>query len=117
MTTTPTLAPLPVVLNGQTMLEALFSRAAPSMSADELAELAAQSVDLARGIAQRSAEVAEGIAALVTQDDVRPGCAGNFQGGHDLPGLLLHLGDSLQQVAGLASLASKAGALAQGRRA
>lgn len=118
--TTPAPArPLPG-LTGCSVLEMLFNRAAPNMTGPELAHLASQSGELAQSIALRAAEVAEGVGLLIA-DDATTGDAGSetgaFRDNSSLPGLLWHLADVFQQVAGLVGVADEAAFLAKKRGA
>jgi hypothetical protein len=107
--------PLPG-LTGCSVLEMLFNRAAPSLTAGELEHLSQQAGELAQTIAQRAADVAEGIGLLIADESAahgEPDEPGAFRNSSDLPGLLWHFGDVFQQVAGLVSVAGEAAFLAR----
>jgi hypothetical protein len=62
---------------------------------------------MAKAIALRAADVAEGVAELVASSDA-PGSSRSFLNSNDLPDLLLHFGDVFRHVAGLVSVADEA---------
>jgi hypothetical protein len=110
--------PLPG-LTGCSVLEMLFNRAAPSLTPGELEHLSQQAGELAQTIAQRAADVAEGIGLLIADESAahgEPDDSSTFRNSSDLPGLLWHFGDVFQQVAGLVSVAGEAAFLARGAR-
>lgn len=102
--------PLPG-LTGCSVLEMLFNRAAPSLTAGELESLSQQAGELAHTIAQRAADVAEGVGMLIASESAthgEPGESGAFRDSSDLPDLLWHFGDVFRQVAGLVHVADEA---------
>ncbi|MEO8059824.1 MAG: hypothetical protein ABI671_16035 [Burkholderiales bacterium] len=97
--------------DGGSVLQLLFSKARPDLSAAELTWLADGASDYAEALARRASCVANGLGCLIAADEQRAG-AGNFQARGDVPALLFHFGEMYAHVAALVSVASQAQAQA-----
>ncbi|WP_442775022.1 hypothetical protein [Sphaerotilus montanus] len=105
----------PEPLNPCDLLETLFQRAAPTMSADELQHVANQAGELAYDISDRAADLAIRIGGLASIDKGTH-AIGAFQSAEGLPGLMFHFSDVFRHVAGLVSVSGNAEAMARRAR-
>lgn len=97
--------------DGGSVLQLLFDKARPKLTAAELEWLADGASDYAEALARRASCVANGLGCLIAADAERDG-AGNFRSRDDVPALLFHFGEMYAHIASLVSVSSQAHAQA-----
>ena len=90
------------------LVELLYVKAAPQLSLADLSAIASGAASYAEDMANRSADLADGLGCLIAEDASNGPGAGNFQDGAGVSQLLFHFGDLLRSIEGVAC----AGALA-----
>jgi hypothetical protein len=109
-TTTPAISTertISRIATGESIITELWSRAANSLTHDEL-KWFAQSCDYTEMQARSLSSVIEGISCLVIEDGLEGHGAGNFQSAYDVPDLLFSIAHQVNMLAGLMAVSSGA---------
>ena len=87
--------------NPVNLIRLLMSTAAAHLASDDLHAIVDGGASFVDQSARHAAEVAEGLGCLVADDDAAG--VGSFQSGQDVAGLLFHMAEHLQALAGISA--------------
>ena len=93
------------VFGPEALMQLLYRKAKPHLTPSDFGWIVRDGSSYAEGVARNAAQFAERVGCLVADDGRADGVnAGHFQSHRDVPGLLFHLANVFDQLAGLADV-------------